>query len=338
MKLVYTIGLSLFGLAALAQNKSDGIGWRPCAPAQRPAPDAARAVLDTLLTPHIYGLSWGTPLPGCEEIGIYTDGSGGYVGGNNVHGDREKMQKFHIPGMLGVFETLVLFAHKTVAHPDSAIYSNIYTVDPVTHGPGELVFTSDPRLLSEVYVSSTSLNYTSFPFPLTIPIADSFFVSFTLPRGVGDTVVAAMSTHGCYPGHQVAWEMESDSSFQPFNNGTPSSWELNVEIFMAAVIEMQTAGGEVLPAVYKGLTLHPAFPVPAGNALTVKFDLAKAHDVELQITDLTGRVLSRTPLGVQTQGAHQAVLDVTSLPAGVYNYGIRFGSDALFSRFVKNAP
>jgi hypothetical protein len=104
---------------------------------------------------------------------------------------------------------------------------------------------------------------------------------------------------------------------------------------MAAVVEMQTAGGETIPAVYKGLTLHPAFPVPAMNELHVRYKTTAAIETELQITDLTGRVVLRVAKGKQQPGTHDAVVDISALPGGTYNYGVRFGKDILFSRFVK---
>lgn len=334
MKLLFTIGLSVCCLSAFSQNKSDGVslGWSSPLHLQN---NGYRAEFDTLYTPNIYGLAWGTPLTGCDEIAMYNAGSGGYISGNNGDGDLEKMQKFYTSGMLGVFETLVLFTHKSVAHPNAMIACNIYSLNTTTHGPDTIIYTSDSVALADVFVDEISPNYTGFPFPVTIPVSDSFFVSFTLPQQAGDTVVAATSTDGCYPGHQVAWERESDGTFRAFNDGTPDSWGLDVEIFIAPVVELSLSNGEVVPVYYNGLTLLKAYPIPSDDKLYVEYELADASDVVLQLTDLTGRIVMQKPLGMQAQGFHQGVFETGELPSGAYNFGIKFGNKALFSRFVK---
>ena len=59
------------------------------------------------------------------------------------------------------------------------------------------------------------------------------------------------------------------------------------------------------------------FPNPVNDQLTVAFHLAKASEVELMVTDFTGKMLQKQQLG-QMEGDHQTSIDVSQLTPGFY--------------------
>src|SRR5690242_9391583 len=83
---------------------------------------------DTLFTPYVEALVNEDPIGNCTDVQLFGDVNGGYVVGNNSRGDKEKMQKFGRPPDVGVVQTLVYFMFKSVANPDSNLYSILYKI------------------------------------------------------------------------------------------------------------------------------------------------------------------------------------------------------------------
>jgi hypothetical protein len=300
----------------------------------KPPHNQSRLIDDTIYTPYVAALVIEQPIGSCTDVDLFADQNGGYVFGNNSRGDKEKMQKYPTPSGYGMYQTLIYVMYKTMANPDSNLYSTIYTVDPITHGPGDTIFTSDPTTMSNVTTDMGEF-WTAFNFPIAIPIPDSFFVSFSLPRWDGDTIGVGATQNGCYPDQQVAWERRSNNTFHPINDGTSTSWLINTEIFMAPVLVQIESNGDQLPLSYNGITIIETFPNPADERLNIKFELEESSEVELQIVDLSGKILLRKDYGIMRQGQNELVADVSALPAGVYNYGVRYHCQFVFSRFTK---
>ncbi len=292
----------------------------------------SRSSFDTLYSKHVKDLIFGTPQPGCDEVVIYSDGASGYAAGTNKFGDIEKLQKFKATNIIGVYQTLGVFAKKVVANPNTPIYSNLYKVDPVTHGPGEFLFSTDPILMSQIWGSLTNPSFTAFLFPATIPVSDSFFVSFTIPHNTGDTIVCATTKSGCYPGYQIAWERRADSTFKPFNDGTANTWGLNLELFICPVVEIGNTGGVHNPAKMNGISIYSVYPNPANEIVNIKFGIEEAGEVSLLLYDLTGHLIVQNKLGNLGAGIYSNSIPLTGVSKGTYNYAIRCNDRYFFSR------
>lgn len=294
----------------------------------------SRSGFDTIYSNIVRNLIFQTPLPGCDEVILYSDGASGYAAGTNQFGDLEKMQKFKGSNIIGVYQTLAVFGDKVEANPNTLLYSNIYTVDSVTHGPGELVFTSDPTPMSQIWGNLTNPNFSGFQFPITIPVSDSFFVSFTIPQNTGDSLVCATSKSDCYPGYQIAWERRADSTFKPFNDGTSGTWGLDVELFLCPVLELGNLGSVNQPASLNGITIYSTFPNPAKNQASFKFGIEQSGDVSIVLYDLTGKLVTQFHMGKLMPGTYTGTLPLDQIPAGVYNYAIRNNDRFFFSRIA----
>ena len=78
-----------------------------------------------------------------------------------------------------------------------------------------------------------------------------------------------------------------------------------------------------------GIDEHPAvsnthvYPNPVANTLTVQYRLDEDSPVNISVLDLTGRMVLYQPEALQSAGINHAMLDFTSLPAGIYMCQIR---------------
>jgi len=67
------------------------------------------------------------------------------------------------------------------------------------------------------------------------------------------------------------------------------------------------------------------FPNPFNPATVIRFDLRTQADVQLNVYDMSGRLVKSLVNGNLNPGAHQATFDGTGLAAGVYIYRLSVG-------------
>lgn len=67
------------------------------------------------------------------------------------------------------------------------------------------------------------------------------------------------------------------------------------------------------------------YPNPADNFVNVDLELAEAVDVNIDVINLTGQVVSTKAPGTMTTGAHNINLNTNELPAGIYTIRIKTG-------------
>ena len=73
------------------------------------------------------------------------------------------------------------------------------------------------------------------------------------------------------------------------------------------------------------LALLGNFPNPFRSLTTIRYALATASDVSLEVFDTQGRLVVRRGLGLQPPGTHQATFSNPGLRAGIYLYRLRAG-------------
>jgi hypothetical protein len=93
-----------------------------------------------------------------------------------------------------------------------------------------------------------------------------------------------------------------------------------------------TGIGEVPDPARSGLEV---FPNPARDGATVRYALAEAGAVRLDVIDALGRVVQTAVGGVQEAGRHEVVLDGRRLPAGVYTVRLRAGARVSTRRMTR---
>ena len=64
--------------------------------------------------------------------------------------------------------------------------------------------------------------------------------------------------------------------------------------------------------------LHTVFPNPTRGTATLRYDLAESGPASVRVYDAVGRHVLTLADGLLAAGAHEASLDASPLPAGVY--------------------
>lgn len=77
-----------------------------------------------------------------------------------------------------------------------------------------------------------------------------------------------------------------------------------------------------------------AWPNPARDAAIIEYTLASRAAVSVRVTDVVGREVRRYEPGDQESGRHAVTFDGAGLPAGVYLYEVRAGSETARGRVV----
>jgi hypothetical protein len=75
------------------------------------------------------------------------------------------------------------------------------------------------------------------------------------------------------------------------------------------------------------------FPNPTSDNLTVQFELIESSEVEVMITDLTGKVMQRQFIQ-RDAGSHQVKVDVSDLTPGMYLMHLINRNDNVSKKFV----
>lgn len=168
---------------------------------------------------------------GCAPNSFVVIG-GGYVSGNNSYGDLEKAQKFRgVGGNLKIVSSILILANNKTG-TTGLTKMKIYSVNPLTGGPQNLLATSFPVSLNNVDTSGGLTQYT-FPNPVIVP--DDFFASLVLPTTTGDTIaVATTDFSSCLTNDTLAWEMWSDGTWYSFWD--ISGWGFNLDLFIFPIV------------------------------------------------------------------------------------------------------
>jgi hypothetical protein len=101
--------------------------------------------------------------------------------------------------------------------------------------------------------------------------------------------------------------------------------------------ENVASAGDRQVDAWRGVTLGQSRPNPARSATTIRFELPHASDVELEIFDPAGRLITRLLGGVQGIGCHTVSWDGSDdrgnpVGSGVYFYKLRTGAGSATRR------
>ena len=81
-------------------------------------------------------------------------------------------------------------------------------------------------------------------------------------------------------------------------------------------INMQEASEANIPA--SPLAGLEVFPNPVRDRANVTYTLSESDEVAVTLSDQTGRQITRTPFLRETEGRHRTIIDLGSIPSGVY--------------------
>ena len=90
----------------------------------------------------------------------------------------------------------------------------------------------------------------------------------------------------------------------------------------------------VVPRAASELTLSDPFPNPADETLTIHYELTQNGSVELNIYDLSGRLVETLVSGEQTAGRHSVNWDSSTSATGVYLLRLEANGETITKRAV----
>lgn len=297
------------------------------------------------------------PQPSVDTAVTYSSGSG-YVGGQNDYGDIAKCQKFDatygITGSNGSITNLLLWFGAKTQIAGTAMFTATIWADNAGV-PGTILGTSTPLAIALIDTNAIALTIigpptavegafnvsAAFVPAIAIPANQTFWAGMSFTYANGDSAGLVTSSDGTpadgigTSGNFLAasthtFEQWSDNSWHSFNDGTNSTWQLDVALAVYPVIDFVVGVNEQNTNV---LSLSN-IPNPAKDNTMIHYELKETSNVEFSLFDVTGKKLSTLKQGVQSSGSHQFKFDASNLSSGVYFYTISAGDYKMTSKMT----
>jgi len=270
-----------------------------------------------------------------------------FVAGNNCYGDKAKVQKFDsaygVTTSNGTINALLLWYGGKVQSAGTATYSA--TVWNDNAGVPGTVLGSVPITISNIDTSLAAKHaigpmsalkgvynvVATFSTAIAIPSNKKFWAGITFTYAAGDSAGLVTSydykagdagglTGDCKEAKNYTFEQWSDNTWHSFNDGTTSSWGLDIAIAAYPVVSLnQSAVNEVSNTISE----LKNYPNPANGSTTISYTLAQSSEVSLNIYDITGKKLMELNQGKQNSGNHIINMNVSSLSEGMYFYSLQ---------------
>lgn len=268
------------------------------------------------------GYSFGT------NVTYYTTGGTTYTVNSGA-----AAQKYSVTGTgVSITDVLVIAAKASSNAGTSMVNAKILSENAVTKAPNTQIGSTATMMLNML----TTSGYNDFVFGTPVPVsAGNFFAAIESPLIGGatmDTLAIASSVFGCSSTDSLAW---SYTTYNPaaiapkWNSVKQSGQKLDLAIF--PVLNITTG----LNTVSKGdLTLSAAYPNPASNQVSINYSLSQSGKVQIDIYDVTGKLVNTTKFDNLESGSHISNLDISNLNSGVYMYSIQSNSAKMFSKFT----
>lgn len=283
---------------------------------------AANAQMDTLSAHCISSTLYSGLLDDAAPI------DSGFIVGNNMYGDKAKMQLFDATHGVTGAGTITAIAVPCIAKVNGggsmtfAIWADVAGEPNYAAPLGSEVVTMasiDTAIASTMGLADGNFfnNVITFSPAIAIPANGKFWAGFILPTG-SNLFATAMSTPFGGDGATHTGEIWSDDSFVFFGETGVNGWELDAAITVFPIVDF-TLGlneNEITSSVY---------PNPANSELNIK----TTEDVaSVVITAADGKVVATS---------NSSNINVAELNAGMYIYQVTTISGKIGTgNFVKN--
>lgn len=290
-----------------------------------------------------------------DTLAIYyaagSNSDSGYMTGMNAYGDRGFAERYDVNfGTTSAQVTGVIAYFTGVVNPSSTKTVKLYTWSVAAQSPNALganFFNSGlPRTaLDSVTVPVTALGIStvaggsdtikSYTFTTPSPYISNFYVGYTINYSAtnfaGDTIGLVTNSQG----ERNTWGYRVVGTDTIINNANAvklanGNWaDFYTEaggtanhLFIFPIITVGTAATSVEGVTRNNLTIFGNYPNPATNVTNIKFAIAKATEVTISVTDMSGKVV-KTMTENYNAGTQIVELNTTVLAAGEYIYLIR---------------
>lgn len=240
-------------------------------------------------------------------------------------------QKYSFTGTANVTDIIVYAGKITSDAATSMVTAAVYSENATTKAPSAQVGVVGTKALNS-FVPGANIIHLASPAAIS---TGNFFATVQSPAIGGathDTLAIISTKVGCSTTDSLCWRK------LVVNGGVFSQWSsvksdfgVNVDALIFPVIDITTG----LSSVSKGnLTLLAAFPNPAANEISINFGLNQSSKVEIEIYDVTGKVINTIKLDNLEIGNHTSKINTSSLSSGVYMYSVKSENARMFSKFT----
>lgn len=291
-----------------------------------------------------------TDVPVLYYAGTVTRDSG-YLSGMDNWGDQGFAERYdfnaadsnvQVLGVMSIFggkvnpasTKTVVFNAWSVADRSSTDFTNVYDSGLPDASLAAVTVPITHLGISNIDTVPDTFKTFFFPSP-TAYLNKSFFVGYTIAYDplafAGDTIGLYTSSDGdrtsalyTISGTDTILNNQNVTMFDDgfwYDNASDNFFLAN-NLYIYPVVRVRNVVG-VQGVTKKGLTFFGNYPNPASSVTNIRFALNNTEDVEIIITDLSGRTVLTKTYPTLYAGEHTIPVDISSLSAGEYVYIVR---------------
>ncbi len=251
--------------------------------------------------------SLGYPLQGDYIFYTILGENSGYVSGNNSFADLAKASYFYdyeagSQFVAGIFDFAIATRLTT---NDAEIKFKVWDNDGSFNKPGT-VLDSVLIKISDIVQNVDFGQSTVVMFPKPVVLNGPFFIGVELPQILGDTLVLYTNENGNVPVGN-GWEQQNTGDWFPYSDEI-SSWAIDIDHAIFPVVCQSTGINNQL--ISENMLVYPN---PTSSIINIAFLHQPEKDMEIRLTDLTGRIVAFGNIF-----GNQAKIDVSQLSAGTF--------------------
>lgn len=192
-------------------------------------------------------------------------------------------------------------------------FVKIYSVDPAT---GDFVWVgeSNPMLITATNVNTN----------LVVPLVDPAFLT------AGTTYLAVCGSFTS--GLSIANAGTSDPQTTFTLDMSDGTWYYQTE---TPYVRLNFDPSLSLEENSTSLTIGKVFPNPTSGETTINYSLANASTVNVEVVDITGKIVYTLNNGTEVAGAHNLSFNAASFSNGVYYVTISTDEATVTKKFIK---
>ena len=257
-------------------------------------------------------------------------------------------QKYNVGSAAATITNVLVMAGAgsgTVTTTKASIYSGATNKVPAT-ALGTSGTVAMPAYVTASTATTIAQSYVSYSFSTPVPVAANanFFASVSVPAIGGtdkDTMSVLTTAVGCSSNaaDSLSW---IQTTYVIPTVGTQVQWAPikdifgtanNIDLMIFPVININSVG--INDYVSHGdLSIYAASPNPANTTININFSVAKPATVEIQVYDVTGKIVKTVKNNDVVTGKNAISVDVSNLEAGSYMYSINANGNKMFSKFI----
>jgi hypothetical protein len=188
------------------------------------------------------------------------------------------------------FESRLYYYDNSVGITDSQFESTFWIFDPDWAG---------------------TTQYLPFEDPIDLDVDAVYFVGVIAEYESEGALTVAVQPNSDTDNSTGEYNVTGDGDFVWF---TSQTYTPGIRLILSERVSVDEI------ASLNGITLLQNRPNPATNMTTFAFELSTSKDVQFEIRDLSGRVVTRMDQGTLGAGSHAIDYDINNLSSGMYTY------------------